>query len=199
MIQPKWHMCPLSQHEMWKNQSPSRSVGRQTQLGTSLNARYLVLLCLGTGMRRGQGDDGRASSNDDGKVGSAMTLLEESACMLSEKELANASVAVKSLISPLNEQRYWTPFRGTFISATLQLSITLSRRHAAIKWILWLRHYNVPKEKTKMSIMLHEFHLWSGCFQHAIKLNFTIWCISCYWAGKDISVEALLCNSSCVR
>lgn len=45
--------------------------------------------------QQGQRDGALASSNDDSKMSSVLTLLEVSACTCSEEELANASVLVK--------------------------------------------------------------------------------------------------------
>lgn len=92
MTQPN----PLSEQKMWMNLCSSRSVGRQRLLGSFMNVRHFVLLCLHVSATVCEsGKDRRAhalaSPNDDSKMSHILPLLK---VMCSEKELANASVLV---------------------------------------------------------------------------------------------------------
>lgn len=75
-------MWPLSKQKMWKNQTSSRSVDRNLYecevFCSALSPRF------NTGMQKSNKDrrDGAlASSNDDSKMSSDLTLLEVSACI----------------------------------------------------------------------------------------------------------------------
>lgn len=80
--------------------SPSLQADGQTCLGTFCECVAFCFAsspCLSAGMpeQQGQGDDGLASSNDDSRMRTVLTLLEVSARTSSAKELLNASVPVK--------------------------------------------------------------------------------------------------------
>ncbi len=124
--------------------------------------------------------------------------------MHSERELANASLPLKFcslLISPLNEQKYWIPFRGSFHRATL----CSFDQHQAFNVQLQNESVFVSVQYTPCSQRKDNnfYHVKVNAFiRFIIRVAFISCkslCKSCYLPGEDVFLEVLLCNLSLVR